>query len=481
MESGLTRPAGTIDVATALEPYRGPWDRRLAAHLLRRAGFGGTPEQIGRYAVMSPHDAVESLVHFPDTSALAQEPDNVFDPRAQIVALRGSDSVTRREALKGVRKQMRASILDMQLWWLNRMLQTPAPLQEKMTLFFHRHFTTAAIQKGVWPTYVWGQNQLLRGSALGNLRALTVAISKDPAMLLYLDNASSAKAHPNENYARELMELFTLGHGNYSEEDIRQSARAFTGWTLNRRTGEFTLNPRTHDDGSKTFLARSGNFDGNDIVDIIYQQPACAQFWAATILGQFLYNNPEPDLIDSFANVIRKNDYNLAPVMSTLLQSRAFYSPRAYRAIVKSPVEFVVGTYAAFGLPQIDPSALRSLNQMGQILFYPPNVAGWPGGSNWITSQTMLARENFVASLVNLPMMTSSWIDRAPINASATSKELLDSILQGDAPAESLVQLTGYLNGSATSALRTLSAENYQERVRGAAYLTAAMPAYQLS
>ncbi|MDP9111133.1 MAG: DUF1800 domain-containing protein [Candidatus Eremiobacteraeota bacterium] len=481
MALGLNRPDGSLDLKGALDPYRGPWNERTAAHLLRRAGFGGTPEQIARTASMRAHDAVESLVHFPSAGDLPQQPDNVYDPRPDYLSMRSSGMRPDAAALKELNKKQRASILDKQSWWLNRMLLTPAPLQEKMALYLHGHFTTAAIQKGVFPQYVWRQNELFRNSALGNLRDLTLAVSRDPAMLLYLDNARSTRGNPNENYARELMELFTLGHGNYSEEDIRQSARAFTGWTIDRRTGEFIVNPRVHDDGSKTFLGRSGNLDGTGIVQIIYQQNACARFWSQSLLNYFLYNNPEPELIDALALVIRKNDYNLAPVMSTLLQSAVFFSPRAYRALVKSPVEFVVGTVNAFGLSHVDLSALRALNQMGQILFYPPNVAGWPGGTNWITSQTMIARQNFVAGLVNLPAMDRSWLGRSPLEPHSAAKEIVAKLLQNDAPDQAYAQLVSYLNGGSTSALKSFSAENYQERIRGAAYLAAAMPAYQLS
>ena len=481
MAAGLSRPAGSLDVDSALLPYRKPLDQRTAAHLLRRAGFGGSAAEIAHFATMSPAFAAETLVHFPDTSALPQ-PDDVYDAAADVFALRGVDPTTRRQTLMDLRKRMRASILSMQQWWLNRMLLTPAPLQEKMTLFFHGHFTTAAIQKGAWPSYIYAQNQLFRENALGNLRALTLAVSKDPAMLLYLDNASNTKVHPNENYARELMELFTLGHGNYTESDIRESARAFTGWTVNRLMGSFTVNSRTHDDDSKTFLGQTGNFDGSDIVDIIYRQPACSRFWAQSLLNAFVYNDPEPALVDATAGLIQKNHFNLAPVMTTLLQSNVFYSERAYRALVKSPTEFIVGTYKAFGLTQMQPSALRAMSQMGQILFYPPNVAGWPGGENWMTSQTLIARQNFVAALVNSPMMSNmNWLEEAATDAPSASRMLVDRLLQSDAPHQAYEQLVSYLNGKDTSALGTFSNENFEERVRGAAYLTMAMPAYQLS
>lgn len=481
MATGLNRPAGHLELAGALAPYRGAWDTRRAAHLLRRAGFGGTSESVARIASMRAHDAVESLIHPPDTSALPG-PDDVLDPRAELAELRRSDEMSRREALKSLRKDARRSIISMQTWWLNRMLASPAPLQEKMALYFHGHFTSAAIQKGAWPSYMWRQNQLFRTNAFGNLRDLTLAVSKDPAMLLYLDNARSNKAHPNENYARELMELFTLGHGNYTEEDIRQSARAFTGWTIDRRTGEFTFARGIHDEGTKTFLGLSGNLDGTDIVDRIYRQPACARFWAQSLLGFFVYSDAEPELVDALAMVIRKNDFNLAPVLSTLLQSNVFYSERAYRSLVKSPVEFVVGTYNALGISNVDASVLRPLAQMGQVLFEPPNVAGWPGGTNWITSQSIIARHNFVAALVNSPMVAqSSWLDRMPMSTDAASRTLLSTILQNDAPDQARTQLVSYLDGTGTAALKMFSGENFQERVRGAAYLTMTMPTYQLS
>jgi uncharacterized protein (DUF1800 family) len=278
------------------------------------------------------------------------------------------------------------------------------------------------------------------------------------------------------------MELFTLGVDNYTEKDVRESARAWTGWIVARRTGRSQFVASRHDNGSKTFLGQTGNWQGRDIVDIIYKQPACATFWAGSLLNFFLYNDPEPELVAAVAGLLRKNDYNLAPVMSTLLRSTVFYSPRAYRAMVKSPVEFVAGTYNALGLRQMDERAQRALVQMGQILFYPPNVAGWPGGANWLTSQTMIARQNFLAGLVNSPQMEQDgWMQDVPMQAAQASSDLIATILQGDASASARAQLASYLNGSGTSALGMLSAENYQERVRGAAYLTMVMPAYQLA
>jgi uncharacterized protein (DUF1800 family) len=485
--AGIDRPAGSLDRSSALARYDGPWNQRLAAHLLRRAGFGGSPAEIERAAAQSMHDAVESLIRFPSTANMPA-PADVYDPSSDLMAFyrgggfRNADDTAKRDFRKGLRKKERGSILSLQEWWLNRMLTTPSPLQEKMAFYYHGHFTTAAIQKGVTPAMVYNQNQLFRQNALGNLRSLAWNVSIDPAMMLYLDNAKNDATHPNENYARELMELFTLGVDHYTEDDVRQAARAWTGWKLKRLGAQANFRASAHDSGSKTFLGRTGTFNGQDIVNIIFAQPQCAKFFAASLLGYFVYNDPEPELVDAVANLIMKNDYEIAPVMSALLQSNVFYSNRAYRGLIKSPVEYLVGTYKAFDLTQIDPSALRALNQMGQVLFYPPNVAGWPGGSNWITSQTTIARENFVTGLVNSPAMSgNSWLSSVPMQAMPAAQAIVSAILHGDASPRGIAQIADYLNGAGTSALGTLSGENYPERVRGAAYLTMAMPAYQLN
>ncbi|HUY10872.1 MAG TPA: DUF1800 family protein, partial [Candidatus Dormibacteraeota bacterium] len=309
----------------------------------------------------------------------------------------------------------------------------------------------------------------------------TKAISRDQAMLLYLDNARNNQAHPNENYARELMELFTLGLGAYSEEDVRQAARAWTGYQVFPYRGIARFNQRAHDQGIKTFLGRTGNFTGDDIVDIIFAQPQCARFFATSLLNTFVYNDPEEGLIESVAGLLRTHDFELRPVMQALLNSDVFYSARAYRALVKSPVEFVVGAHKTLGLTEIDPRSRGALRQMGQVLFFPPNVAGWPGGENWITSDMVIARDNFLAGLVRAPAITKSWLLQAPMDASQATNEVLSTMLQSDASQRASEQLIAYLNGADTSALGTLSGENFPERIRGAAYLAMAMPAFQLA
>jgi uncharacterized protein (DUF1800 family) len=445
---------------------------------------------------MSPRDAVDSLARFTDAGPLPARPaleDPPLPPRGLYrgfaIGMAADDATA--EARKAFQMQnnqnRRKNLIAMQTWWLQRMIATQAPLQEKMTLFWHGHFTSSP-EKGTSAQELLMQNQLFREYALGNVRDLTLHVSQDPAMLRYLDNNVNAKAHPNENYARELMELFTLGIGNYTEVDIRESARAFTGWTFRKNpdgTGAFMDNRTQHDDGTKTFLGQTGNFTGTDIVNIIFRQPAASRWFATKLLAFFVYMDPEPQLVDQVAALIRKNDFEMKPVLATLLHSNVFFSDRAYRALVKSPVEFVVGTHQLFGITEVAPIELATLRQMGQMLFYPPNVKGWDGGAAWVNSQTILTRENFANGVAKSPKMmdAAAWIVPAmrSMDARNVARTLTDAMLQGDASPASVAQLVTYLGGSGQAELAQLSPENVDERVRNAAYLTMAMPAYQLA
>jgi hypothetical protein len=459
--AGILRPHGSLDLDSALQPYGETLGVRAAAHLLRRAGFGGTPDEIRRFAAMRASDAVAAVLELPSPHSIGGPPEADVD-----------GPLGKREA--------RDSVLALQSWWLNRMLTTPAPLQEKMTLYFHGHFTSRATPR--FPRITYGQNALFRNNATGNLRELTRAVSTDAAMLIYLDGANNVAAHPNENYARELMEIFTLGVDNYTENDVRESARAWTGWRVARKSDTVHFVPSEHDDGRKTFLGRTGYFTGDDIVNIIFDQPQCARFFAGSLLSWFVYDDPEPALVYEVAALLRKHDYELTPVIGTILASNLFYSERAYRALVKSPVEFVVGTHKALGLSAIGDASLPALQQMGQHLFYPPSVAGWPGGENWLTSGTMIARQNFLTRLLgSQTLAASSWLRDLPVRPGDAARMLADSLLQGDVAPASLVELNSYLSGSGTAALASLSVENYDQRIRGAAYLAMATPAYQLN
>ncbi len=456
--SGTARPSGRLDAAAALRPYPGLLGMRAAAHLLRRAGFGGTPEEIERYAGMTAADAAASLVLMPSSAGIT--------PPQEMAA--------------GSRHAKKRLINGMQLWWLDRMLTTPAPLQEKMTLYFHGHFTSRATPHFPWITY--NQNALFRRFALGNLRELTRDVSKDAAMLIYLNGNVNVAAHPNENYARELMELFTLGVDRYTETDVRESARAWTGWHVDRRDDTVSFNPAVHDSGLKQFLGRRGSFGGDQIVDIIFEQAQCARFFATSILNWLLYNDPEPQLVESVARLLREHDYELSPVVETILRSRVFYSARAYRALVKSPVEFVVGSYKTLGLSALDPSVPDALQQMGQRLYFPPTVAGWPGGANWLTSGTMIARQNFLSRLLNSQTASgSSWLGSLSLHPATAAHRVAQNVLEGDVAPEALREIEAFLNGTGSAALAELSVENFQQRSSGAVYLAMATPAYQLN
>jgi uncharacterized protein (DUF1800 family) len=507
------RPAGPL-VSDPLAPYNGAWNTNLAAHLARRAGFGGSPAEIARLSAMSMDAAVDSFVKFPPTDHLAAAPPLVDDEeqrRMQLLQARrenggrgrffagaGRAALTDEQRME-LRQMRRAQAADNIAWWMTRMMQTPAPLQEKMTLYLHGHFATAENTKGIYGTDIIDQNQLFRKYALGNWQELTHYVARDRAMLKWLDNAASKKDHPNENFARELMELFTLGIGNYTETDVRESARAFTGYTFSRFTGEFEFNHADHDDGSKTFLGQTGNFDGDAIIDIIFTQRAATTYFAKRMLEFFLYTDPEPELINAFAALIRKNKFEMLPVMSTLFRSNVFYSNRAYRALVKSPIEFVVGSYRLFGVTDFPATMIPVLTRMGQTPFHPPSVKGWDGGSAWLNTQTVLARENFASTLMAMPTgmaaaadappsmsssamsMNTFLLDGLPANAQVAAQKIVGAILQGDASPKSMADLEAYIDGKGTSADGTLSGENVDERMRGAAYLTMAMPAYQLA
>ena len=275
------------------------------------------------------------------------------------------------------------------LWWAERMLVTRRPLEEKLTLFWHGHFATGN-GKVRDTRMMLRQNEMLRANAAGSFRDLLAGILTDPAMLVYLDNGENRKGHPNENFGRELLELFTMGVGNYTEQDIREASRAFTGWTND--VLEFRFDPELHDFGEKEFLGRKGNFDGDDIVDIILEQPATADFITAKLYRFFVAEEPPPAVRSELAALFREANYELEPVLKRIFLSRDFYSPAAFGTQIKSPVQLVVSTYRKMGLEELPtvPDFNGLTASLGQSLFYPPNVAGWAGGRTWITPATLL-------------------------------------------------------------------------------------------
>jgi hypothetical protein len=387
-----------------LEPIRKrEWDLTRAAHLLNRAGFGGPPQQIEALASQSPDQAVSRLVHFESTPDPTANPEWAKpDPtrRETFQAMRQATDEERRQMRQEDQRMQRRRLIELQGWWLDRMATTPRPLQEKMTLFWHGHFATSYIK--VRNAYLmWLQNDLFRRHAAGNWLDLLVDIARDPAMLIWLDQGQSRKQKPNENFARELMELFTLGEGNYTEKDVTEAARAFTGWGYDRISQEFVWRPNQHDNGTKTVLGTSGSLDGNDVLATIVAMPEAERFITAKLWEFFAGSPPSEPLNEALAKQFRAAGHHFQPVLQTMFLSREFYAPDVVRAQVKSPTQWLVGSVRMLERPTPPAFVSASLTKnLGQELFAPPNVKGWDGGVSWITTNTLLTRYNQAVLLI---------------------------------------------------------------------------------
>ena len=363
-----------------------------ARHLLSRTSFGGDYTQIQALTRMQYHDAVNHLLstapHEPGQAELAwlNEP---LITRRQVRQMGESER-------QQLRRKLRMQAFELKGWWMKEMVRTDAPLVERMTLFWHNHFTSG-LRKVKVPILMRDQNMLLRKHALGNFRQLLHAVSKDPAMIIYLDNVSNVRGKPNENFARELLELFTLGEGHYSEDDIKEAARAFTGWGINRNTAKYRFFSRRHDFGHKTFMGQTANFNGDDIINIILQQPRVANHIAEKLWREFVSASPDSKEIDRLAIIFRNHNYEIKPLLQALLSSSSFRDARNRGTMIKSPVELLVGTLRIFKVPVGSGQRLAFTSRtMGQDLFDPPNVKGWVGGTAWITSDTLLMRQQII-------------------------------------------------------------------------------------
>jgi len=376
------------------------WSRRHARHLLNRAGFGVPEERVGYLARLAPETAVRELVHYGDIPVRRDPPDFLLTQDAYATfraeARRMSPDERRARSME-LQARERAAIALLQAWWFERMVSSPRSLEEKMTLFWHGHFATSA-QKVRFSYLNWQLNDVFRRHATGNFKSLTIAVGQSPAMLRYLDNRQNVKAHPNENWARELMELFTMGQGQYTELDIKEAARAFTGWTS--EAGRFAYDERRHDFGEKTFLGRRGKFDGWDILDIIFEQPATAEFLCAKLWRFFVEDEPPEGVVAALADTMRANGYEIAPVLERMFLSKAFYRDEVIGNQIKSPVQYLIQLAHDLALNPPPYQAMARLSgQLGQTLFAPPNVAGWEGGRAWINANTLLMRYNMSRTL----------------------------------------------------------------------------------
>ena len=411
----MKRPPAEEDLAPYEPSPEEPWSRSGAAHLLRRAGFGGTREEIETAFARGPQRTVDSLLAPPPSAA-------------------------HREALESVRPLLDFSDVSiLQAWWLLRMLSGGEPLREKIALFWHGHFATSNRKVGNL-RLLHAQNLLFFEKGLGPFRNLVLAVARDPAMLVWLDGNENEKGRPNENFARELMELFTLGIGNYTELDIREAARAFTGWHM--REEAFSFSARAHDAEAKRVLGRKGNLDGGDVVEACLDHAASPRFLAAKIFGFLAYPDPPPPLLDDLADRFRASERSFRALVETILRSRAFFSPRARRSLVKSPAEYCVGALRALRLRPNAKAVGSAMREMGQSLFEPPNVKGWEGGRSWISAATLLARNRFAAAItasggerLGCAFDPEAFFpDAARCSPEAAVDFALDTLLDGEAP-----------------------------------------------
>ncbi len=473
-------PLANVDPALAWKPWqpdeKTPWNLKWAGHLYRRAAFGAGWPELQEALKKGPEAALDSL--------LAGKP--LIDPGYTTAQF---NQIVDAPPKSQARYRSFEETNEIQARWLYAMVYTPHPLLERLTLFWHNHFATSIAKVGQ-PALMLKQNMLLRKHALGKFRPFLLEMSKDPAMLIWLDSNSNVKGTANENYARELMELFSLGVGNYTEKDIKEAARAFTGWHTAGQ--EFVFNNSQHDDDPKTVLEQTGNWDGGDIVRILLDRKDKAGAVAPRFLARKLYRHfisereALPDsLIEPLAKRLFETDYNLADLMGVMLRSRLFFSSHAYRQRIKSPAEFVVGTLRALkdrdagvGMQEL----ASVMEGLGQTLFAPPNVKGWDGGRAWLNSATHLARHNAAWAFVGgeSPELKDAVSPLPPIEKFAGKEPekqlafLLDLFLQGDVEKAAHEKLTEYLKTESKEEARG-------KRLRETAHLILLMPEYQLA
>lgn len=448
-----------IDPKWAWSPFaptrERPWTRRLAAHLHRRAGFGATSAEL---------DAAVSAGSAASVDRLCNPPASAGDFEAT------SSMLADRTVANGDIDQLAA-------WWLFRMLNTPDVLLEKLTLLWHGHFATSAAKVDK-PRLMFEQNELLRRNARGAFGKMARAISRDPAMLIYLDSATNRRIHPNENFARELMELFTLGVGNYTEADIKQVARAFTGYEV---LGDaFHFDSSQHDTGAKSFLGRSGNFDGDGAVAVILEQPAASRFIATKLIRLFVFDEPAaPDaLVEPIARDLREHGFQIGAVVGRIMGSNLFFSDHAIGRKVRSPVELAVGLLRSLGGTTNLVRLGQGCAQLGQALFRPPNVKGWDGGRAWINSSTLLGRVNLVGRILTAAetRFGGNGGDIGSIaGGAATPEELVDFLLE--------LLVAAPIPSIARNSLTDLARGNGGDRsqvIRDVIRAMAALPEFQL-
>ncbi|MBU0655062.1 MAG: DUF1800 domain-containing protein [Gammaproteobacteria bacterium] len=364
-----------------------------ASHLVSRTGLGAEWQAIKNLEGRTREEAVERILKAPVSPV---KPAPAMTPWYKLEPMRLTDAETRKRAwmiAQGEGKRLKG-------WWIEQMLATRSPFLERMTLFWHNHFTSS-LQKTLQPSLLHKQNLLLRRHALGNYADFLHAIAKDPAMLVYLDGYQNVKDQPNENFARELLELFTLGRGHYHETDVKAAAKAFTGWNVDNSNGSFVNRRDLHDGSRVTFMGKTGSFNGDDIIDMLLANPRTPERVCEKVWRSFVNNGtPDAGVIKSWGQSFRASGYDIKDLMRTVLNSQQFWDVRNRGTLIKSPVEILIGTVRMIPYPRESTTELLNLCRLlGQELFDPPNVKGWQGGEHWITTQTMLIRTAYLSKL----------------------------------------------------------------------------------
>ncbi len=397
-----------------------------ARHLLNRTGFAANPPEISEFSTLTREAAVARLLGWSGRAPAVPAPEWTQAPYERPPRPAELSDAERKEHLRRIVSQGR----DLKAWWMAEMLTTPSPLTEKMVLFWHNHFTSS-LRKVRMPLLMYRQHMTLRRHALGNFRDMLHAVARDPAMLIYLDGAASRKGRPNENFARELMELFTLGEGRYGEQDVKEAARAFTGWSIDRDSGEFLFRRALHDDGVKTVLGVTGAHDGAAVLEILLARPETAEWIIAKLWREFVSAEPDRAELRRIAGVFRASGYDIRMALRELLTADAFYAASNRGNLVKSPVDVVVGTLRQFHMQVADPLPyVLVAGRLGQDLFAPPNVKGWPGGETWINATTLLSRRQFLESVFrgNEPAMRAVRMAPAADDLRGRTQRALDGL-----------------------------------------------------
>ncbi len=361
-----------------------------AAHLQRRLGIG---VEYSSAKSLIGNDLNLILEHF-----IPIHYEYKIDPSISSLeyAIKYFNASTKEKLI--LRKQRQTELQLLINWWLERIHHTRYPLQERMVIFWHGHFTSSS-KKVSWPQLMFRQNQFLRTHSLGSFSNLLMGIYADPAMLIYLDAQKNIKNRPNENFARELLELFTLGEGHYTENDVVNAARAFTGLRYNYRQGSIEFLDKRHDNGTKHFLGRTGRFNADDIISILLEQPRTAEFITEKFWKHFINpDSPDKRYINYWAKLFRDSNYHIPVLLNAIIQSEPFWAENNRGTLIKSPIEFTIGLLRELGLNHFNAySRLRSINKlMGQQLFYPPDVKGWRGDKRWISNERFVLRDDYV-------------------------------------------------------------------------------------